>query len=120
MGGALRQYRDPPNTAGIALDRSAPSVGNSLVIAGIAKQTRQIFMRPAKSIDRSREFRWLRDHRHEYRGQVLAILGDELIAHGPDYRTVFAEVDRLGVERPIYIRVEEDDIPTIGILEAAP
>jgi len=32
--------------------------------------------------DRSAEIRWLEEHVDEYRGQWVALLGDELLAHG--------------------------------------
>jgi len=32
--------------------------------------------------DRSAEIRWLEEHVDEYRGQWVAVLGDELLAHG--------------------------------------
>jgi len=32
--------------------------------------------------DRSAEIRWLEEHWEEYRGQWVALLGDELLAHG--------------------------------------
>jgi hypothetical protein len=38
--------------------------------------------RPASDFDRSAELRWLDEHAEEYRGQWVALLGSELLAHG--------------------------------------
>lgn len=38
--------------------------------------------RPASDFDRSAEIRWLEEHWQEYRGQWVALLHDELLAHG--------------------------------------
>lgn len=37
---------------------------------------------PASDFDRSTEIRWLEKHWQEYRGQWVALLHDELLAHG--------------------------------------
>jgi hypothetical protein len=39
-------------------------------------------LRPASDFDRSAEIRWLDEHATEYRGQWVALLGNELLAHG--------------------------------------
>ena len=39
-------------------------------------------LRPASDFDRSAEIHWLEEHREEYRGQWVALLHDELLAHG--------------------------------------
>lgn len=39
-------------------------------------------LRPASDFDRSAEIRWLEEHWEEYRGQWVALLHDELLAHG--------------------------------------
>ncbi len=38
--------------------------------------------RPASDFDRTPEIRWLEEHWKEYRGQWVALLHDELLAHG--------------------------------------
>ncbi len=38
--------------------------------------------RPASDFDRSAEIRWLEEHWQEYRGQWVALLHDQLLAHG--------------------------------------
>ncbi len=45
--------------------------------------------------DRSKEMRWLKDHRHEYRGEWVALEGDRLVAHGNDAKEVFAAARHL-------------------------
>lgn len=39
-------------------------------------------LRPASDFDRSAEIHWLEEHWKEYRGQWVALLHDELLAHG--------------------------------------
>lgn len=39
-------------------------------------------LRPASDFDRSAEIRWLDEHWEEYRDQWVALLHDELLAHG--------------------------------------
>lgn len=38
-------------------------------------------LRPASDFDRSAEIRWLEEHASEYRGQWVALLRNELLAH---------------------------------------
>jgi hypothetical protein len=38
--------------------------------------------RPASDFDRTPEIRWLEEHWEEYRGQWVALLHDQLLAHG--------------------------------------
>jgi hypothetical protein len=62
-----------------------------------------------------REYEWLRQHRHEYPGQYLAIEGDKLYAHGSDGRKTLAEARQAGAKHPVIVRVEaEDELPFGG------
>lgn len=47
-------------------------------------------LRPLR--DTRRERRWLREHRHEYPGCWIAVLGDRLLAADPDLARVHAAV----------------------------
>lgn len=47
---------------------------------------------PASGADRRREFEWLRRNRETYRGQWVALLGDELIAADRDFDVVLHQV----------------------------
>jgi hypothetical protein len=62
-----------------------------------------------------REYEWLRQHRHEYAGQYVAIEGDKLYAHGPEGRKTLAEARQAGAKHPLIVRVEaEDELPFGG------
>src|SRR5262245_64993201 len=50
---------------------------------------RDVKVRRAKARDFSREIKWLRENAHLYPGEHLAVSGDELLAHGPDFGEVF-------------------------------
>ncbi len=51
-----------------------------------------------------REYERLRQHRHEYPGQYLAIEGDKLYAHGPDGRKTLAEARQAAAKHPLLVR----------------
>ena len=61
-----------------------------------------------------REYEWLRQHRHEYRGQYVLLKGDLLVSHGPDVRKALAEARQAGVEHPLIVRIEAEDEPPFG------
>ncbi|MBI3423081.1 MAG: hypothetical protein HY011_09090 [Acidobacteria bacterium] len=52
---------------------------------------------------------WIREHRAEYLGQWVVLVGDQLISHGPDAAAVFAQAKAAGIETPFLeqIRAEE-------------
>lgn len=52
------------------------------------------------------EQRWLKEHRAEFTGQWVALLGDKLLAHGMDAKEVFESAQRQGVENPLFTRIE--------------
>lgn len=65
--------------------------------------------------DRSREQAWLKQHRHEYAGEWLALDGDRLISHSPVLREVTAEMKKQDVQSPYLIRVDSpEDLPWAG------
>jgi len=61
-----------------------------------------------------REYEWLRQHRHEYRGQYVLLKGDRLVSHGPDVRKALAEARQAGVKHPLIVRIEAEDEPPFG------
>jgi hypothetical protein len=64
---------------------------------------------------RQREYAWLRAHRQNYAGQYVALLGDQLIAHGSDGRTVLEQARSAGFPRALMVRIEaEDELPFGG------
>lgn len=62
-----------------------------------------------------RETEWLRQHRHEYAGQYVALEGDRLVASGTDGRAVIRQAREAGVKSPFTTRIEApDDLPFGG------
>ena len=62
-----------------------------------------------------RETEWLRQHRHEYAGQYVALEGDSLVSFGPDGRTVIRQAREAGVKAPYIARIEAaDELPFGG------
>jgi Family of unknown function (DUF5678) len=57
--------------------------------------------------DRSREMRWIKEHREEYAGQWVALDGDQLLSHGTDARQVFADARRLAIA-PFFAHLEPE------------
>jgi hypothetical protein len=53
-----------------------------------------------------RERAWIDANRDEYLGQLVALDGDQLLAHGTDARKVYEAARALGVEAPYIERVE--------------
>ncbi|MFY9819949.1 MAG: DUF5678 domain-containing protein [Thermoanaerobaculia bacterium] len=45
-------------------------------------------------VDRAPEFRWLTEHSEAYRGQWVALLGNELLAHSMSLKEVVAALER--------------------------
>lgn len=70
---------------------------------------------PFASIDRTQEYEWLKQHRHAYIGQWVALVSDQLLAHSFDHREVFAQVKALGLERPYLLFVEDPNVPFAGM-----
>jgi len=66
--------------------------------------------------DRFRKaMKWIDDHRAEYLGQWVALVGDRLISHGPDARQVYLEAKAAGVEVPFVECVrKKETLPFIG------
>lgn len=70
---------------------------------------------PVLSKDRSREAQWLATYGKEYAGQWVALEGKRLIAHSFDADEVFAAADASGINRPLFVRVEDpDSLPFAG------
>jgi len=68
---------------------------------------RKAVSRPGKTSDRQREFSWLRKHSSEYRGQWVALVGDELVAHSESVEDVLGEVEARRLNgRPLFHRVD--------------
>ena len=66
-------------------------------------------------LDRTKEYEWLDQHRYKCRGQWIAVMGDQLVAHGPVAKDGFAEARRLGHPRALFIFVEKESLPFVNI-----
>lgn len=77
---------------------------NELAQAGVFAAAEAQPARPAirrvPPIDLSRELEWLKEHRHEYLEQWVALEGDRLIAHGPKPREVYEAARAAGIKSP--------------------
>jgi hypothetical protein len=61
---------------------------------------------------------WLREHAHEYPGEWVALLGDRLIAHGPDRAAVRAAHQAAGLDAGqvlLHRIAAPDEPPFMGI-----
>lgn len=84
--------------------------GGVRVIVSAQPRNRQVEPpRRVEVIDCSRELQWVKEHRHEYVDQWVALDGDRLLAHGPNAREVYDEARNLGVPVPSVLRVEASD-----------
>ncbi len=63
----------------------------------------------------NRELEWLREHRHEYGGQYVALVGDKIVANGLEPRTVLNSARNAGYPTPLIVRIEApDELPFGG------
>jgi hypothetical protein len=62
---------------------------------------------PASEFDRSAEFRWFAEHGREYRGQWVAVLGEQMLAHAKVYEDLRAELDKLRPAAPPFVHFVE-------------
>ena len=66
--------------------------------------------------DDRRERQWVRDHKHEYPGQWVALDGDRLIAASANRMEISAAVKADGAKLPLILRIPApDDLPFMGI-----
>ncbi len=66
--------------------------------------------------DDRRERQWVKDHKHEYAGQWVALDGDHLIAASPVQQEVWDAVSAGSERPPLVLRIPSpDDLPYIGI-----
>jgi uncharacterized membrane protein YcgQ (UPF0703/DUF1980 family) len=54
---------------------------------------------------------WIREHRHEYMGQWVALEGDQLVSHGTDALQVHADAKAAGIEAPFLEHIVEEKEP---------
>lgn len=68
-----------------------------------------------RSIDLSRELRWIEEHRAEYAEQWVAVRGHKLHSSGSDGREVYEAARAAGDECPFITRVEPaGELPFAG------
>lgn len=66
--------------------------------------------------DRTREWEWIAQHKHEYAGQWVALDGDKLIAASHNRGELSAAIKATGATRPLIHRIAApDELPYIGI-----
>ena len=66
--------------------------------------------------DRMRENQWVKDHKHEYAGQWVALDGDRLVTASPIQQEVWDTVSTDGSTLPLVLRIPSpDDLPFIGV-----
>jgi len=90
--------------------------GGVRVIVSAQPRNRQVEPpRRVEVIDCSRELQWVKEHRHEYVDQWVALDGDRLLASGPVAREVYDKARGLGVQVPTVLRIEaSDELPFGG------
>ncbi|MFN0109883.1 MAG: DUF5678 domain-containing protein [Blastocatellia bacterium] len=74
---------------------------------------------PERDIEAEPEFNqelgWLREHRHEYGGQYVALVGDNIVANGLEPRAVLHSARNAGYPSPLVVRLEApDELPFGG------
>jgi len=71
---------------------------------------------PEPMQDRTREWQWIKEHKHEYAGQWVALDGDRLVAASPIQQEVWDAVKTDHAKLPLVHRIPApDDLPYIGI-----
>jgi hypothetical protein len=66
--------------------------------------------------DRTREMKWIEEHKHEYVGQWVALDGDRLIVASPIRAEISSAIKADGAKLPLVHRISSpDDLPYIGI-----
>ena len=71
---------------------------------------REVKVRRVKPRDYSKELKWLRENAHLYPGQRLAVSGDELLAHGPDFGDVFDRAKETGKRFLMHYTARKDEM----------
>ncbi len=62
---------------------------------------------PAASSDRSAELGWLATHGKKYRGEWVAVLEDQMLAHSKSYAELRAALDKLKSSSPPFVHFIE-------------
>lgn len=80
--------------ARVVLDAALMTVGPNPTLLRLQRLLEPPRVTPVARTDRDRtpEYRWLREHGPEYRGQWVAVLGDRLMACAPSFRELRARL----------------------------
>ncbi len=79
-----------------------------------ARPTVRVSRVPGKARDFSLEQQWLRENKHLYRGEHLAVSGSQLIAHSANPHEVLAAADASGMDFLLAYSPSEEEIPYGG------
>lgn len=61
----------------------------------------------ARDVDRTPEFRWLRQHGQDYLGEWVALSGEDLVAHSKTLKELLAELETKDLPRkPLIHKVD--------------
>ncbi len=88
---------------------SEPSEPSLIRLQGVLAPPR-VSRRPGTGVPRDGEYRWLSRHADEYRGQWVAVMGDQLIAHSPHLKDLLTVVKTAAPgQTPLVYRFEDSD-----------
>jgi hypothetical protein len=73
-------------------------------------ERREVKVRKVKPRDYTKELQWLRENVHLYPGEHLAVSGDELLAHGPNFGDVFDRAKATGRRFLMHYTAPKDEI----------
>lgn len=72
-------------------------------------------VRRVPMVDLSREFRWLKEHKHEYVGKWVLVEGDQLISVNDTGKEAYAAARAAGIKSPfVHLIHPEEDLPFGG------
>jgi uncharacterized protein DUF5678 len=92
-----------------------PKEGIRVIVSAQSRHSQREIARSVDVIDCSREMQWLKEHRHKYIGEWVALDGDRLLAHGPNAHEIYDKARALGVPVPSVLRIEaSDELPFGG------
>lgn len=90
-----------------------PQNGSAESVHEIRKELKPI--RRVPMIDMSREFQWLKEHKHEYIGKWVVVEGDQLISVNDTGKEAYAAGHAAGIESPFVEYISPiDDLPFGG------
>ena len=65
---------------------------------------------PQQQMERFRKaMNWVAEHRAEFLGQWVVLVGDQLISHGTDAKIVYEQAKALGIPTPFLEQIHEQE-----------